>query len=92
LLLIVQHLINLGARAEDQHLALTLRDVDAIRRKIEHFHAMNVVNDADTAAQLSERRGQISGLTGEALMDLRFCTDMGCSSESARTLHRESCC
>jgi len=43
--------------------------LQAIRRKIEHFHAMNIFNDADTAAQLSELKSQLFGLTGETLKE-----------------------
>jgi hypothetical protein len=43
------------------------KTLQAIRRKIEHFHAMNVFNDADTAAQLSELKTQLFGVTGEDL-------------------------
>jgi ElaB/YqjD/DUF883 family membrane-anchored ribosome-binding protein len=45
------------------------KTLQAIRRKIEHFHAMNIFNDADTAAQLSELKSQIFGLTGETLKE-----------------------
>jgi len=45
------------------------KTLQAIRRKIEHFHAMNIFNDADTAAQLSELKTQIFGLTGESLQE-----------------------
>jgi hypothetical protein len=41
------------------------KTLQAIRRKIEHFHAMNIFNDADTAEQLNELKNQIFGLTGE---------------------------
>jgi len=43
------------------------KTLQAIRRKIEHFHAMNVFKDADTAAQLNELKNRIFGLTGEQL-------------------------
>jgi hypothetical protein len=45
------------------------KTLQAIRRKIEHFHAMNIFNDADTAAQLKELKTQIYGLTGETLKE-----------------------
>lgn len=45
------------------------KTLQAIRRKIEHFHTMNIFNDADTAAQLSELKTQIFGLTGESLQE-----------------------
>ena len=45
------------------------KTLQAIRRKIEHFHAMNIFNDADTAAQLNELKTQIFGLTGETLKE-----------------------
>jgi dGTP triphosphohydrolase len=45
------------------------KTLQAIRRKIEHFHAMNIFNDADTAAQLNELKNQIFGLTGETLKE-----------------------
>ena len=40
-----------------------------IGRKIEHFHAMNIFKDGDTAAQLGELKAQIFGLTGETLKE-----------------------
>ena len=45
------------------------KTLQAIRRKIEHFHAMNVFDDADTAAQLNELKTQLFGLTGETLKE-----------------------
>jgi hypothetical protein len=45
------------------------KTLQAIRRKIEHFHAMNVFNDAETAAQLNELKNQLFGLTGETLKE-----------------------
>ena len=45
------------------------KTLQAIRRKIDQFHAMNVFNDADTAAQLSELKTQLFGLTGETLKE-----------------------
>jgi len=45
------------------------KTLQAIRRKIEHFHAMNIFNDADTAAQLGELKTQLFGLTGETLKE-----------------------
>lgn len=45
------------------------KTLQAIRRRIDHFHAMNVFNDADTAAQLNELKSQIFGLTGETLKE-----------------------
>ena len=43
------------------------KTLQAIRRKIEHFHAMNVFNDADTAAQLNELKAQLFSITGKNL-------------------------
>lgn len=43
------------------------KTLSAIRRKIEHFHAMNIFQDADTAAQLQKLKAQIHGVTGEDL-------------------------
>jgi len=43
------------------------KTLQAIRRKIEDFHAMNVFNDTDTATRLEQLRAQLSGLTGESL-------------------------
>lgn len=45
------------------------KTLQAIRRRIDHFHAMNVFNDADTAAQLSELKAQLFGVTGEELKE-----------------------
>jgi hypothetical protein len=45
------------------------KTLQTICRKIEHFHAMNIFNDADTAAQLEELKSQIFGLTGETLKE-----------------------
>jgi hypothetical protein len=45
------------------------KTLQAIRRKIEHFHAMNIFNDSDTAAQLNELKIQLFGLTGETLKE-----------------------
>ena len=45
------------------------KTLQAIRRKIEHFHAMNIFQDADTAEQLNELKSQIFGLTGETLKE-----------------------
>jgi hypothetical protein len=45
------------------------KTLQAVRRKIEHFHAMNIFKDADTAAQLNELKSQIFGLTGETLKE-----------------------
>jgi hypothetical protein len=43
------------------------KTLQAIRRKIEHFHAMNIFGDADTAAQLQKLKAQIHGVSGEDL-------------------------
>ncbi len=43
------------------------KTLSAIRRKIDHFHAMNVFGDADAASKLTQLKQQIAGLTGEAL-------------------------
>ena len=43
------------------------KTLQAIRRKIDHFHAMNIFGDADTAAQLQKLKAQIHGVTGEDL-------------------------
>jgi hypothetical protein len=43
------------------------KTLQAIRRKIDHFHVMNVFEDADTAAQLRQLKAQIHGVTGEDL-------------------------
>jgi hypothetical protein len=59
------------------------KTLQAIRRKIEHFHAMNIFNDADTAAQLNELKNQIFGLTGETLKEQ---PDLG--GEAERGLRR----
>ena len=45
------------------------KTLQAIRRRIDHFHAMNVFNDADTAAQLNELKTQLFGVTGEELKE-----------------------
>jgi hypothetical protein len=45
------------------------KTLQAIRRRIDHFHAMNVFNDADPAAQLNELKSQLFGLTGETLKE-----------------------
>lgn len=45
------------------------KTLQAIRRKIDQFHAMNVFNDADTAAQLRKLKTELFGLTGEDLKD-----------------------
>jgi hypothetical protein len=45
------------------------KTLQAIRRRIDHFHAMNVFNDADTAAQLSELKTQLFGVSGEDLAE-----------------------
>ncbi|MBU0609160.1 MAG: DUF3150 domain-containing protein, partial [Armatimonadetes bacterium] len=45
------------------------KTLQAIRRKIDHFHAMNIFADADTAAQLQKLKAQIHGLTGEQLAE-----------------------
>ncbi len=54
------HVIAAGGKVHGKTLA-------AIRRRIEHFHAMNIFGDADTAAQLQKLKAQIHGLTGEDL-------------------------
>lgn len=43
------------------------KTLQAIRRKIDHFHQMNVFNDSDTAAQLQKLKAQIFGVIGEDL-------------------------
>jgi phage-related minor tail protein len=43
------------------------KTLQAIRRKIEHFNAMNVFNDAETAEQLRQLKTQLFGVTGEDL-------------------------
>jgi hypothetical protein len=45
------------------------KTLQAIRRKIEHFHAMNIFGDASTAAQLKALKQQILGVTGEDLAE-----------------------
>jgi hypothetical protein len=45
------------------------KTLQAIRRKIEHFHAMNIFGDAGTAAQLKALKQQILGVTGEDLAE-----------------------
>ncbi|MBK9118152.1 MAG: hypothetical protein IPM18_00875 [Phycisphaerales bacterium] len=45
------------------------KTLQAIRRKIEHFHAMNIFGDGETAAQLGELKSQLFGLTGETLKE-----------------------
>jgi hypothetical protein len=45
------------------------KTLQAIRRRIDHFHAMNVFNDADTAAQLNQLKAQLFGVTGEELKE-----------------------
>ena len=44
------------------------RTMQAIRRKIEHFHTMNVFDDADAAGHLRRLQAQITGVTGEDLV------------------------
>lgn len=43
------------------------RTLQAIRRRIDRFHAMNIFDDADTAAQLAKLKAQLAGVTGEDL-------------------------
>ncbi len=43
------------------------KTLQAIRRKIEGFHAMNVFGDADAAGKLTQLKQQIAGLTGQDL-------------------------
>ena len=43
------------------------KTLQAIRRKIDHFQAMNVFNDTETAAQLQQLKAQLFGVTGEDL-------------------------
>ena len=43
------------------------KTLQAIRRKIDHFHVMDVFEDADAAAQLRQLKTQIHGVTGEDL-------------------------
>lgn len=45
------------------------KTLQAIRRKIDHFHAMNIFGDGQTAAQLDQLKAQIAGLTGEDLAE-----------------------
>lgn len=59
----------------------------AIRRKIEHFHTMNIFNGADAAAQLNELKSQIFGLTGETLKEQLDLADK--LSQACATLKQE---
>lgn len=43
------------------------KTLQAIRRKIEHFHAMNVFGDAETGEKLAKLKSQIAGVSGEDL-------------------------
>ena len=43
------------------------KTLNAIRSRIDRFHAMNVFGDADAAAKLDQLKQQISGLTGQDL-------------------------
>ena len=43
------------------------KTLQAIRRKIDHFHAMNVFGDGDAAAKLTQLKQQIAGLNGQDL-------------------------
>jgi hypothetical protein len=43
------------------------KTLQAIRRKIDHFQAMNIFNDAETAEQLKQLKAQLFGVTGEEL-------------------------
>jgi hypothetical protein len=45
------------------------KTLQAIRRKIDHFHAMNVFNDVQTAKQLRQLKSQLFGITGETLKE-----------------------
>jgi predicted secreted Zn-dependent protease len=53
------------------------KTLQAIRRKIDHFHAMNVFNDVQTAKQLRQLKSQLFGITGE-------------TSKSSRTWRKSS--
>lgn len=44
-----------------------LGSLDAIRNRIDHSHATDVVNDSDAAAKLAQLKQQIAGLTGQDL-------------------------
>lgn len=54
------HVIEAGGKVHGKTL-------QAIRRKIEHFHQMNVFDDADAAAKLQQLKAQIQGVSGEDL-------------------------
>lgn len=43
------------------------RTLQAIRRRIDQFHCMNVFGDADAASKLTSLKHQIAGLTGQDL-------------------------
>lgn len=43
------------------------KTLTAIRDRIDKFHAMNIFGDADAAAQLTELKQQITGVTGQEL-------------------------
>jgi len=45
------------------------KTLQAIRRRIDHFHAMNIFSDTETAAQLNELKTQLFGVTGEDLAE-----------------------
>lgn len=45
------------------------KTLQAIRRKIDRFHTMNIFNDGDTAASLRQLKAQIFGMNGEDLSD-----------------------
>jgi hypothetical protein len=47
------------------------KTLQAIRRKIDHFNAMNVFNDVQTAEQLRQLKSQLFGVTGEDLASSR---------------------
>ena len=54
------HVIGAGGKVHGKTL-------QAIRRKIDHFHQMNVFDDADAAAKLQQLKAQIQGVSGEEL-------------------------
>ena len=43
------------------------KTLNAIRDRIDRFHAMNVFGDADAATKLTQLKQQIAGLTGQDL-------------------------
>ena len=61
------------------------KTLQAIRRRIDHFHVMNIFHDADTAAQLQKLKAQIHDVTGE---DLAQQPDLAAKLSQACTLLR----